>query len=48
MDILPPGANGTANPLELGAFLTTGARPPNNDDQLGMYGDLAYAVPGVT
>nr|MDQ3092576.1 penicillin acylase family protein [Actinomycetota bacterium] len=48
MDILPPGANGTANPLELGAFLTTSARPPNNDDQLGMYGDLAYAVPGVT
>jgi hypothetical protein len=25
MDVLPPGANGTANPLELGAFLTTDA-----------------------
>jgi acyl-homoserine lactone acylase PvdQ len=48
MDVLPPGANGTANPLELGAFLTTGARPANSDDQLAMYGDLAYAVPGIT
>lgn len=37
MDVLPPGANGTANPLELGAFLTTGARPANSDDQLAMY-----------
>ncbi len=42
LDVLPPGTNGTANALELGAFLTTGARPPHNDDQLRMYGDLAY------
>ena len=48
LDVLPPGTNGTANALGLGAFLTTGARPPHNDDQLRMYGDLAYAVPGVT
>jgi hypothetical protein len=48
IDVLPPGANDTANPLELGAFLTTGARPANSDDQLAMYGDLAYAVPGIT
>ena len=47
-DILPPGTDGGVNALELGAFLTLGARPRHNDDQLAMYADLASAVPGVT
>ena len=46
-DVLPPGANGTANGVELAAFLTTGARPAHNDDQLAMYRDLVYATPGL-
>ena len=46
-DVLPPGANGTANGVELAAFLTTGARPAHNDDQLAMYRDLMYATPGL-
>jgi acyl-homoserine lactone acylase PvdQ len=47
-DVLPPGTNGRANLVELGAFLTTGARPAHNDDQLGMYADLVRATPGMT
>jgi acyl-homoserine lactone acylase PvdQ len=47
-DVLPPGTNGSTNALELGSFLSTGARPRNNDNQLGMYGDLVYATPGLT
>jgi acyl-homoserine lactone acylase PvdQ len=47
-DILPPGTNGRANLVELGSFLTTGARPAHNDDQLGMYADLVRATPGLT
>jgi acyl-homoserine lactone acylase PvdQ len=47
-DVLPPGTNGRANVLEIGAFLTTGARPPHNDDQLAMYADLVRATPGLT
>jgi acyl-homoserine lactone acylase PvdQ len=46
-DVLPPGANGMANGVELAAFLTTGARPAHNDDQLAMYRDLMYATPGL-
>jgi len=46
-NILPPGSNGNANALQLGAFLATGARPPHNDDQLKMYSDLVYEVPGL-
>jgi hypothetical protein len=46
-DVLPPGANGTANGVELAAFLTTGVRPAHNDDQLAMYRDLMYATPGL-
>jgi acyl-homoserine lactone acylase PvdQ len=44
-DVLPPGTNGTANGPQLAAFLSTGARPPHNNDQLAMYGDLVYAAP---
>ncbi len=47
-DILPPGANGRANLVELAAFLATGARPAHNDDQLAMYERLLSATPGVT
>ncbi len=47
-DVLPPGTNGRANALELGAFLAAGARPRHNDDQLRLYSDLLYASPGVT
>src|SRR5215470_18149703 len=46
-DVLPPGTNGLANGVQLAAFLTTGARPAHNDDQLGMYRDLMYATPGL-
>jgi acyl-homoserine lactone acylase PvdQ len=44
-NILPPGQNGLANAVQLGAFLATGTRPPNNDDQLAAYRDLLYATP---
>src|SRR3954470_18114012 len=47
-DVLPPGTNGLANAVQLGAFLTTGARPPHNDDQVRMYADLVRATPGLT
>jgi acyl-homoserine lactone acylase PvdQ len=47
-DVLPPGTNGRTNAAELAAFLTTGQRPRHNDDQLGMYADLASATPGLT
>ena len=46
--ILPPGTNGLANPLQLGGFLTSGARPPHNNDQYAPYRDLVYAPPGLT
>jgi acyl-homoserine lactone acylase PvdQ len=46
-NIAPPGANGTANLTQIGAFLGAGQRPPHNDDQLAMYGDLVYATPGL-
>ena len=47
-NIAPPGANGLANGQQLIAFLTAGQRPANNTDQLGMYGDLVYAAPGLS
>ncbi len=46
-DVLPPGANGLDNGAQLAAFLATKQRPPHNDDQLAMYGDLVYAAPGL-
>src|SRR5215213_124630 len=39
-NVLPPGANGFSSGPQLALFLATGARPPHNDDQLGMYKDL--------
>jgi acyl-homoserine lactone acylase PvdQ len=47
-DVLPPGANGHTNLVELAAFLATGARPAHNDDQLAMYERLLSATPGVS
>jgi acyl-homoserine lactone acylase PvdQ len=41
-NILPPGQNGMAGLPQLAGFLTTGARPANNDDQLAPYRDLLY------
>ncbi|MFL5885139.1 MAG: penicillin acylase family protein [Thermoleophilaceae bacterium] len=46
-NILPPGTNGLDNLAQLAAFEANGARPPHNEDQLGMYGDLVYAAPGL-
>src|SRR4051812_22514254 len=42
-NILPPGANGLSSLPELGAFLSAGARPPHNDDQLALYEGLLRA-----
>ncbi len=47
-DVLPPGTNGRASLVELANFLATGARPPHNDDQRGMYERLLSATPGVS
>ncbi|MDX6676536.1 MAG: hypothetical protein QOE31_588, partial [Solirubrobacteraceae bacterium] len=47
-DVLPPGTDGSANLVELAAFLATGARPPHNADQREMYARLLSSVPGVT
>ena len=35
-NILPPGTNGFDDLAQLLQFETTGARPPHNNDQLGM------------
>jgi acyl-homoserine lactone acylase PvdQ len=45
-NILPPGQNGLANLPQLGGFLSSGARPAHNDDQLAPYRDLLTADPG--
>ena len=51
LNIAPPGANGFASLPQIGAFLTSPpdnrAYPPHSNDQLGMYGDLVYATPGL-
>lgn len=46
-NVLPPGTNGLVNPLDLGRYLTTGARPAHNNDQLAMYSGLTTAAPGI-
>jgi len=40
-----PGSNGLTHALDATAFLSNGARPAHNTDQLAMYGDLVYASP---
>src|SRR4051794_37398889 len=47
-NVLPPGENGFDNAAQLGAFEAGGTRPAHNNDQLGMYSNLLYAVPGLT
>jgi acyl-homoserine lactone acylase PvdQ len=44
-NILPPGENGFDNGAQLAAFRLNGTRPPHNDDQLAMYGDLVHVAP---
>src|SRR4051794_6365671 len=44
-NILPPGENGFDNGAQLLAFQANGARPPHNDDQLAMYGNLVHVAP---
>src|SRR3954447_5416890 len=46
-NILPPGENGFDNGPQLAAFEATKTRPAHNDDQLAMYRDLLFAVPGL-
>ena len=46
-DVLPPGTDGTASFPELLNFLTTGAKPQHNADQLNRYGNLIFASPGL-
>ena len=46
-NILPPGTGGSDNIVQLGAFETTGARPPHFNDQLSMYHNLAFAAPNI-
>jgi acyl-homoserine lactone acylase PvdQ len=47
LNILPPGQGQSVNAAEIAAFLSTGSRPPHDDDQLQMYEDLVYATPGL-
>jgi acyl-homoserine lactone acylase PvdQ len=46
-NVLPPGQNGFGTIGQLAAFLGSGARPPHNNDQLGMYSSLTTAAPGI-
>ncbi|MFL5781503.1 MAG: penicillin acylase family protein [Thermoleophilaceae bacterium] len=46
-NILPPGQSGFDNALQLAQFETQGTRPPHNNDQLGMYGNLVYVAPNL-
>jgi hypothetical protein len=45
-NVLPPAQGTNANLQDIIAFQATGRKPPHSDDQLGMYTNLAYAVPG--
>ena len=46
-DILPSGTRGHYNAVDLAAFIATGRTQPHCCDQLGMYGNLVYATPGL-
>jgi acyl-homoserine lactone acylase PvdQ len=46
-NVLPPAQGANANLQDIIAFQATGRMPPHSDDQLGMYTNLAYAVPGL-
>jgi acyl-homoserine lactone acylase PvdQ len=47
-NILPPGQSGFESLSDIIAFRANGTRPPHNDDQLGLYGDLVHAAPGLS
>jgi len=47
LNIVPPGQDGVLNGSET-ILAQGGAYPPHVIDQLGMYGDLVYNVPGLT
>jgi acyl-homoserine lactone acylase PvdQ len=49
-NILPSGQNGLVNAFDAAAYEQSGGStfPPHSHDQLGMYGNLVYAVPGLT
>jgi acyl-homoserine lactone acylase PvdQ len=46
-DVLPSGTRGRYSLTELAAFLTTRATVPHCCDQLPLYANLAFAVPGL-
>jgi acyl-homoserine lactone acylase PvdQ len=46
-DVLPSGTRGHYDAIELAAFLGAGKTVPHCCEQLGMYGDLVYATPGL-
>ncbi|HKH14109.1 MAG TPA: penicillin acylase family protein, partial [Solirubrobacterales bacterium] len=46
-NVLPPAQGANASLQDIIAFQATGRMPPHSDDQLGMYTNLAYAVPGL-
>jgi acyl-homoserine lactone acylase PvdQ len=47
-NILPPGADGTFSSTDFAQFELSHTYPPHATDQLGMYGNLVYATPGLT
>jgi hypothetical protein len=47
-NVLPPGAAGVDNALQLAAFTATGTRPPHWVDQQPLYENLLYASPTLT
>jgi acyl-homoserine lactone acylase PvdQ len=46
-DVLPPGTNGFANLPQLIAWELLKLRPPHNNDQVAMYGNLTTAAPNI-
>jgi acyl-homoserine lactone acylase PvdQ len=48
LNILPSGQNGLVNVFDAAAYENNGTFPPHSHDQLGMYGNLVYAAPGLT
>ena len=44
-NIVPPGSNGNANAVQLGAFLSGGQRPSHNNDQRDLYANLIRQSP---
>jgi acyl-homoserine lactone acylase PvdQ len=47
-NILPPGTNGLVDASQLALWEADKARPPHNNDQLGMYSNLTTAAPNIT